>query len=746
MTPPDESTLPTWRHAHHTSAPLSLSERYARVRDTTEALAAPLSPEDQNVQSMPDASPAKWHRAHTTWFFETFVLRRLDPRYRVYDERFNYLFNSYYEAVGARHPRPERGAITRPTANEISDYRRYVDEAMSRFVSTSAVAREPEVAALIALGLNHEQQHQELLLTDILHAFAQNPTYPVYAPFAPAMVREAQDLSFIDFDGGLVEIGHDGDGFGFDNESPRHRTFLEPYRLANRLITNGEWLEFMTAGGYGEPRHWLSDGWQTVQREGWHAPLYWRELDGAWHAMTLSGLLPVEPNAPVTHISFYEADAFARWRGARLPTETEWENIAAGVAIHGNLLGCGYLRPLAASGRAGLAQMFGDAWEWTASAYAPYPGYRAPDGAVGEYNGKFMVNQLVLRGGSCVTPADHIRPSYRNFFYPHQRWQFTGLRLAQDMPKRTLRGVARDEAFLADVWNGLSATPKSLPCKYFYDREGSLLFDAICELPEYYLTRAETALLRSAAPEIARLVPTESVLVEFGSGSSIKTRLLLDALDLAAYVPVDISGEHLAQVARDIAAKYHRLQVTPLVADFSDPFTLPPACDDEPLIGFFPGSTIGNMTRPEALRFLRLIRTTLGPDSQLVIGIDLVKDVDTLVAAYDDAAGVTAAFNKNLLARINRSLDGDFDLSSFEHRVRWNDVEDRVQMHLASARDQTVTIAGRRFHFAEGETIHTENSHKYRIDEFIMLAAEAGWTMRQSWLSDAPGFAVLLLA
>ena len=745
MTPPDDSTLPTWKFERTTNASETLTERYGRVRASTEVLAAPLSPEDQNVQSMPDASPAKWHRAHTTWFFETFILRRFDPRYRVYDERFNYLFNSYYEAVGARHPRPERGAITRPTAAEISDYRRHVDSAMARFLAASATPNEPEVAALIELGLHHEQQHQELLLTDILHAFAQNPTHPVYAPFVPAMVRDPGELTFIDMQGGLVEVGHDGNGFAFDNEGPRHRVFLEPHRLANRPVTNAEWIEFIAADGYREPKHWLSDGWQTAKREGWRAPLYWQEIEGVWHAMTLSGLLPVEPNAPVTHISFYEADAFARWRDARLPTEAEWEHAAGGLPIEGNLRGAGALRPLVSCGRSGLQQMFGDVWEWTASAYAPYPAYHPPEGAVGEYNGKFMVNQLVLRGGSCVTPEDHVRATYRNFFYPHQRWQFTGLRLAQDM-LRSRAIVADDNTFRDDVWAGLSSMPKTLPCKYFYDREGSLLFDAICELPEYYLTRIETALLKSAAPEIARLVPTESVLVELGSGSSIKTRLLLDAMDLLAYVPVDISGEHLANIARDIAAKYRHLQVSPVVADFSDTFKLPPICDDAPLIGFFPGSTIGNMTRPEALAFLRRVRATLGPDSQLIVGIDLVKDEDSLVAAYDDTKGVTAAFNKNLLARINRSLGADFDLSSFEHRALWNGTEERIQMHLASTHEQSVTVSGRRFQFAKGETIHTENSHKYRIDDFIRLAAEAGWTMRESWLANDPSFALLLLA
>ncbi len=743
MTPPDESPLRTSRLAK--AHPPSLADRFRLVRDATERLAAPLSPEDQNVQSMPDASPTKWHRAHTTWFFETFILRRFDPGYRIFDPRFNYLFNSYYEAVGERHPRPERGAITRPTADGIGDYRRHVDAATAKFLAGSAQAQEPQVAALIELGLNHEQQHQELLLTDILHAFAQNPTCPAYGPFVPSMVREAVPLDFIAFEGGIVEIGHRGSEFAFDNETPRHRMLLEPYRLANRPITNGEWIEFIEAGGYRDASLWLSDGWQTVLREGWNAPLYWREIDGAWHAMSLAGLQPVDRNAPVVHVSYYEAEAFARWKGARLPTEAEWEHAASHLPIDGNLGGAGYLRPVAACGRGGLEQMFGDVWEWTASAYAPYSGYRPAAGAVGEYNGKFMVNQMVLRGGSCVTPDGHVRASYRNFFYPHQRWQFMGLRLATDASRR-ISPAWRDDTFRNDVWNGLSASPKTLPCKYFYDREGSRLFDAICALPEYYLTRTETALLRAAAPSIAQHLPKHAALVEFGSGSSIKTRILLDEMrDLTAYVPVDISAGHLKAIASDIAATYRRLSVVPVATDFTQEIALPEQIRRMPLVGFFPGSTIGNLTPDEAESFLRMARRTLGEGSSLIVGLDLVKDEDELLAAYDDAAGVTARFNKNILARINRELDSDFDLSSFAHNAVWNADAERIEMHLVSEKDQAVTVAGRRFHFAEGETIHTENSHKYRIDDFAALAARAGWSQAADWSNPSPGFAIVLL-
>jgi ergothioneine biosynthesis protein EgtB len=385
----------------------ALPRRYTTVRGWTEQLAASLSDEDQCVQSMPDASPAKWHRAHTTWFFEQFVLGTFAPDYRVFDEDFAYLFNSYYEAVGPRHPRPSRGLLTRPPAERIGAFRRHVDTAMLRLV-----ARAPNAATeLIELGLQHEQQHQELLLTDMLHAFAQSPLAPAVLPDWHEPVGAPGPTRFVDCAGGLVSIGHRGAGFCFDNETPAHQVYLQPYQLASRLVRNGEWADFVADGGYRTPTLWMSDGWACAQANGWSAPLYWRDGGGSWQEMGLRGLTALDPDAPVRHISWYEADAFARWAGARLPTEAEWE---------------------AASEGGELAELNSHVWQWTCSAYSPYPGYRPVAGAVGEYNGKFMINQMVLRGGSLATPADHARRSYRNFFHPDKRWQFSGVRLARD--------------------------------------------------------------------------------------------------------------------------------------------------------------------------------------------------------------------------------------------------------------------------------------------------------------------------
>jgi len=381
------------------------ADRFLAIRSFTEQLAAPLSPEDQTVQSMPDASPTKWHLAHTTWFFETFLLRPHAPGYRPFDPAYEYLFNSYYEAVGPRHPRPQRGLITRPGVAEVMAYRRHVTDAMTDFLGEEEAATAP----LVELGLHHEQQHQELILMDAKHMLSCNPLRPAYDTASPPAARSASRIEWRGRKGGLVEMGHDGQGFAFDNESPRHKIWLEPFAIASRPVSNGEYLAFIDDGGYRRPEFWLSAGWDCVTGRGWDAPLYWEKQDGQWRVFTLYGSAPMRAHDPVCHVSGYEAAAYAKWVGKRLPREAEWESAVADL------------------------DGTGEVWEWTASPYVAYPGYREPPGAVGEYNGKFMANQMVLRGGCSATPRDHVRPTYRNFFPPDARWMFGGIRLAEDL-------------------------------------------------------------------------------------------------------------------------------------------------------------------------------------------------------------------------------------------------------------------------------------------------------------------------
>jgi ergothioneine biosynthesis protein EgtB len=408
--------------------------RFASIRNASLALAAPLSAEDCAIQSMPDASPVKWHLAHTTWFFETFVLAPARPGYAAFDPAFRVLFNSYYNAVGDKHPRPERGMLSRPGLDQVLAYRRHVDAAMRDLLACGAL--RAEVADLVELGLHHEQQHQELILTDVKHLLSRNPMRPAYhaPPQRPAPHRRAP--RWVEFGEGRFEIGHAGPGFCFDNETPRHRVWLDAFRIASHPVTQGEFADFIADDGYRRPELWLAAGWDAVTAHGWQAPMYWARRDGQWFEFTLHGEVPVDRDAPVCHLSFYEADAFARWADARLPTEAEWEVAARGAPRAGNFLERGALHPQAATEPPGaglLAQAFGDVWEWTRSDYAPYRGYQPAAGAVGEYNGKFMCGQYVLRGGSCATPATHIRATYRNFFPPEARWQFSGLRLARDV-------------------------------------------------------------------------------------------------------------------------------------------------------------------------------------------------------------------------------------------------------------------------------------------------------------------------
>ena len=709
----------------------TLLDRYLQVRRHSAALVAQLSEEDMVVQSMADASPAKWHLAHTTWFFETFLLAAHAADYRAFDPAFAYLFNSYYEALGPRQPRPQRGLLTRPPLARVWAYRAYVDEHMGRLLQEAPL--NAELTARVELGLAHEQQHQELLLMDLLHLFSLSPLKPAYAQHWPAE-RAGRRGRFIPMPGGLIEVGHGGDGFAFDNEGPRHSCYLQPFEISDRLVSNGEWLAFIEADGYRRAELWLADGWALSQAEHWQAPLYWQRLDGHWQAMTLRGLQALDPDAAVTHISYYEAAAYATWADARLPSEAEWEH-AAGSGL--------------------LEQLDDVAWQWTQSAYGAYPGFRPAASAIGEYNGKFMVSQMVLRGGASVTPAGHSRPSYRNFFYPAQRWMFSGLRLARDAGA-VHTGAVHSEAgarvdppdgeFARDVIAGLSAPQKRLAPKYFYDASGSELFNAICRTPEYYPTRAEIELLKRIAPQLAAQIPAGAALIEFGSGASAKTRLLLAAApQLAAYLPIDISESALRRAVAQLRRDYPQLEIAPQVADFSQLSQLCLATGAQARVGFFPGSTLGNFTPAESVQFLGSVRRLLGPNARFIVGVDMLKDIATLEAAYDDAEGITARFNKNLLVRINRELHGDFDPDAFDHLAAWNPQENCMEMYLVSRHEQQVQAAGQCFVFTRGERLHTESSHKYSVESFSQLAAEAGWQLGRYWLSPAPQVGLFIL-
>jgi ergothioneine biosynthesis protein EgtB len=440
----EERNVPITQSADHATVPSipgegthqeTLVRRYHQVRQLTETFCQPLVTEDYVIQAMPDVSPPKWHLAHTSWFFETFVLSAACPGYRSPHASYAYLFNSYYVAAGERYSRPNRGLLSRPTVQEVYRYRAHVDQHMSSFLEGLDDEALVTWSPMVELGLHHEQQHQELLLTDVKYNFACNPLRPAYVnPDSPSLAPTVSALQWLSVPEGVYAIGHDSQGFAFDNESPRHRSFVEPFQLALRLITNGEFLAFIADDGYARPEFWLSMGWDAVQRDGWKAPLYWEQHNGSWWMMTLAGMQPVLEAEPVCHVSYYEADAYARWAKARLPTEVEWEVAARPLPIGGNFVEQRTFHPVPmrqSDTPVPLAQMFGDVWEWTQSHYSPYPGYTAPLGALGEYNGKFMANQFVLRGGSCVTSVSHIRPTYRNFFPADARWQFMGIRLAR---------------------------------------------------------------------------------------------------------------------------------------------------------------------------------------------------------------------------------------------------------------------------------------------------------------------------
>src|SRR6266851_6978037 len=741
MTPMDAA------HSFHLTRELTeLTHFYRAVRQSSQALIAPLSDADATVQSMPDASPAKWHLAHTTWFFESFLLVPHLSGYRIFDDHFNFLFNSYYETIGARHPRPRRGLLTRPTLDAIFTYREHVNVGIERLLARSVGA---EVSNLVELGCHHEQQHQELLLTDILHLFAQNPLKPVYKPPEPLLV-EPQALGapvYLPFYGGFVEIGHEGSSFAFDSEGPRHSVFIEPYRLADRPVTNREWIEFMADGGYRDPLLWLSEGWAALRDQGWTTPLYWEQRDDAYWTMTLRGAQQLDLDAPVTHVSYFEADAYATWSHRRLPTEMEWENATRAVPLTGNFADSGCLCPRPASAAAGRArQLFGDVWEWTRSAFLPYPRFRPAEGAVGEYNGKFMSGQFVLRGGSCVTPPGHIRASYRNFFPPATRWQFTGVRLADDVetrPSINSRPLRRAESFRRDVLSGLAQSPKRIPSRWLYDDYGSKLFEEITRLEEYYPTRTETGILRAFSGEIAEFCGENLTVLEYGAGAGLKTELLIEALHRRRlYVPIDIASDFQQHTVARFRRRFPTLTTCPITADFTSNFAMSEWIPATQRLAFFPGSTIGNLDADEVAAFLHRIRSHVGAEGRALIGVDLCKALPLLIPAYDDAAGVTARFNRNLLTRINRELGGSFILELFQHSVRWNETEAAIEMHLLSITEQTVTVSGRTFELSVGETIHTESSRKYSVADFTKLAGQHGWRVDRVWTDDKHLFGV----
>ncbi len=701
--------------------------RYRTVRAAMPALAEGLSAEDLAAQSMPDASPAKWHLAHTSWFFEAMILAAV-PGYQSVDPRLQQIFNSYYESLGRRVERHERGLMTRPSLDEVLAYRAEIDRRMAERIEQGFDGLEDY---LFVLGLNHDQQHQELFLMDLLNLMSKSPLDPAAydAEPRPGGPLQAGRGGATRFEGGLVDIGHDGAGFAFDNEGPRHRTWLEPFLLDHDLVTNGQWLAFMADGGYARPELWLADGWSVVKAEGWDAPLYWREDDGQWTMLGLVGRTPVDPDAPVRHISAYEADAYAHWAGKRLPTEAEWESaVATAPDVFSNL--------------------FGEVWQHTSSAYSPYPGFKPTEGTASEYNGKFMANQRVLRGGSFATPPGHTRSTYRNFFHPHQRWAFMGLRLASDAPAGERARIEDLETarFRAELVAGLSRPQKAVSPKWFYDAAGSDLFEDITRLPEYYPTRQEAGLLRIMAPGLTEHFGDDAVLVEFGSGASEKTRILLDsAPTLQAYVPIDISPDALNAAAASIAEAYPRMEVAPMVGDFLNLAPLPELGRGR-RVGFFPGSTIGNLEADQAVAFLANARERLGPSSLFILGVDLVKDPAVLVAAYDDAQGVTAAFNKNLLVRANRELGADFDLDAFDHVAVWNVEKSRMEMHLRAARTLEVRIGSAVVAFEAGETIHTESSRKFTEASVTAMSEAAGWRVASFHQSPDPSVALVLLA
>lgn len=766
---------------NHATTDDALAQRFQHTRARTDRLCEPLAAEDMTVQACEETSPAKWHLAHTTWFFETFVLEKHDPSFAPYNPDFRVLFNSYYHTLGERHPRPARGMLTRPGLGEVMAYRDTVNERVVTLLASLDDEQLERVTPLVELGLQHEQQHQELLLMDIKRLLSLNPTRPAYAPAvrdeAPrASQSSAPDPTWIDIDGGVRPIGHHpGDAFAFDNETPRHRTLLEPFQLRSHPVTNAEFAAFINDGGYKRPELWLDEGWSTVCRERWEAPLYWsRAADSSWHEYTLFGERPLDPHAPAVHISFFEAEAFARWADARLPTEAEWEAAAAGrwddaVAI-GHFLDDDHFHPRPTSDPSAPnapVQLAGSVWEWTRSSHEPYPGYRPPAGPVGEYNGKFMCNSFVLRGGSCVTPRDHIRPTYRNFFRPGARWAFAGLRLARGGNpstateihatvkranlRRTLRRAdpASENTFESDALAALSqpAGSKRFAPRHLYDAAGSKLFERIVRLDEYTLARTESDLLAEIGHAIAEAVGPDAVLIEPGSGDGRKAEILLRPLRSPhMFIPIEISAAALKASTERIAAAFPDVIVKPVNAPFHAGLVALQRTPQANRVLFFPGSTIGNMDGADRTRLLTAFAEAIGPDGHALIGFDMVKDQHAMVAAYDDAEGVSAAFAKNLITRLNRELNAGLDPDAFTYQARWSQPESRIEMSLRCDRPQRATIAGRAFVIQPGEHITTEYSYKFTPEQIRRESSEASLSVTRTWSDHDDSVTLALLA
>ncbi|MEM7175112.1 MAG: ergothioneine biosynthesis protein EgtB [Chlamydiota bacterium] len=723
-----------------------LTDQYQVIRKQTIELCRLLEIEDFAIQSMADVSPPKWHLAHTTWFFENFLLSRFSKDYNVFHPQFHFLFNSYYESVGKFHLRQNRGLLSRPTIEEITSYRAEIDHRILELLEKASLQDRLSIDPILTIGLHHEQQHQELLITDIKYNFFCNPLKPAYRVTDQAATDRCSACEWKAIQGGVHFIGCEGKEFSYDNEKPRHKIYIDDFELASRLVSNKEYLAFIEDRGYEKPELWLSDGWKDIKFSGRKSPIYWEQKDGSWMQFTTSGMVPLALEEPVCHVSFYEAAAYARWAGYRLPTEYEWEVAAqTGQLEKGNFIESGRLHPRIAT--EGIDQLFGDAWEWTQSPYTPYPGYRAPFTAIGEYNGKFMCNQQVLRGGSCFTSATHIRPSYRNFFYPSACWQCTGIRLAREKKKKWLSGpLSTTEIFLHDVVEGLRQMPKTLSSKYFYDKKGSELFDSICQQPEYYLTRTEEKLLQQAAQDLKATIPDPSSIIEFGSGNCEKMGYLLEQIpQIKTVVPIDISKEFIRETAQKLKQRFAQLNVHPIAADFLKLKSLPAHQDLRgkfPII-FFPGSTIGNFEPQLRIATLQSMANLVKPRGALLIGVDLVKDAKILEAAYNDQAGVTAAFNRNLIKRINLELNGNFPVDEFAHRAFFNAEEGRMEMHLVCLKKTKIKIGSETFFFEQQESIHTENSYKFDLKAFADTVALAGFTLSQYW-TDSKGYFGLL--